>query len=57
MAEAEPTNFIADVYFSLLKSNEKDKKIRFILDNAENVKKVNAAMTKVWEKKKTEEEM
>ena len=54
--ETDPASIAADVYFYLFK-NERDKVIRNLLDNPENVKKVNIAMTKVWEKKKTEEEI
>ena len=56
MCEAEPTNSVSEIYFYLLKY-EKDKNIINLLDNPENVRKVNSAMTKVWENKKTDEEI
>ena len=46
---------VSDIYYEMLKK-EKDWKLRKVLDNKDYVLKMNNAMQKVWERKKSEEE-
>ena len=46
---------MSEIYYEMLK-NEKDKKLRRILENKEYVLKMNNAMQKVWKRKQSEEE-
>ena len=55
IGEIDPLNQVAEIYYDILK-NEKDKKLRRILENKEYVLKMNNAMQKVWKRKQSEEE-
>ena len=55
IGEIDPLNQVAEIYYDMLK-NEKDKKLRRILENKEYVLKMNNAMQKVWKRKQSEEE-
>ena len=55
IGELNPSSQVAEIYYDMLK-NETDKKLRKVLNNKNNVIKVNNAMQKVWERKKSDEE-
>ena len=55
IGEQEPNNSLLDIYYEIFKS-QKDYKLRRILDNKENILRINNAMQKVWERKKLDEE-
>ena len=55
IGEFEPSNQVAEIYYEMLKM-EKDPKLRNVLDKKDNVLKMNNAMQKVWERKKSDEE-
>ena len=55
IGETDLSNQVAEIYYEMLKK-EKDPKLRKVLDNKEYVLKMNKAMQKVWERKKSDEE-
>ena len=48
IGEVDPQNQVAELYYEMQK-NEKDRKLRKIMDNKDYVVKMNNAMQKVWE--------
>ena len=55
IGQLDPSNQVAEIYYYMLKT-EKDKRLRKVLDNKDNIIKMNYAMQKVWERKKSDEE-
>ena len=55
ICELNPISQVSEIYYEML-MKEKDAKLRKILDNKEHVLKMNSAVQKVWERKKSEEE-
>ena len=55
LGELYPSSQVAEIYYYMLKT-EKDKRLRKVLDNKDNIIKMNYAMQKIWKRKKSDEE-
>ena len=55
IGEIDPSSQVAEIYYEMFKK-EIDPKLRRILENKEYMLKMNKAMQKVWERKKSDEE-